>query len=274
MLPVIIPIDSGGIYVLHIFVLLSWFVFSFLFWRGLRRWGIDEDRIFDLVFYATLVAILSSRAGFVIGHYEQFVGKSWLLMVALWVAPGLSWIAGIVGGVATMVGLSRQYKVRLGLVLDTLSVALPLPIILGLAGALLTGADRGKLATLISFGGSAPLSFRHPVSLYEMLGLVVISIFLVRLSNIAVKRKWAYGIVGMWFFLLYSGLIFILEFFREAPVYWGQISATQWVVIAIFAECLGVMYVRGGGRERMRPLFSKLRNTAERLTGRLQRKKS
>ena len=51
---------------------------------------------------------------------------------------------------------------------------------------------------------------------------------------------------------------FLLEFAKDARVYWGSLSANQWVLIGIFAECIGVLYVRGGGRETLRPISVRL----------------
>lgn len=258
MIPTLIPIDHGGIVVMNGVITLSWLVFSFLFWRGLRAVAIEEDRIFDLTFYTTLAAFVAARFGFVLTNWELFAGKSPLLLVALWVTPGLSWVAGLVGGLAACVVLSRQYKVRLGLVLDTLAVALPLPVILGEAGSLLTGAQAGRAASIpwaIRIGSDGVV--RHPVQLYAMLMLVGIGAVTMKLTTLSLSKKWPYGIVGIWFLLLYSVGGFALEFFKDAHVYWRSLTANQWVLIGIFAECVGVLYVRGGGREQLRPFIHK-----------------
>ena len=91
----------------------------------------------------TFVALFIARLGFLLTHWDSFTGKSWLLIFALWVLPGFSWLAGFVGGTATLVLLSRRYKVRLGLVLDTLATALPIPIIIGEIGSLIRGVETG-----------------------------------------------------------------------------------------------------------------------------------
>lgn len=261
MIPTIIPIDQGGIIVINTIIVVAWLIFSFLFWRGLRHFAVEEDRIFDLTFYSTLAAFIAARAGFVFMHWELFAGKSWLLIAALWVSPGLSWLTGLVGGLAVLTVLSRQYKVRLGLVLDTLVTALPLPIILVLAGSLLTGSDVGTVTKLpwgLRIGSDTAV--RHPVQLYEMISLIIISLVMMKLNNMSLKRKWPYGIVGVWFILLYAVSGFLLEFVKDARVYWNTLSANQWILIGIFAECVGVLYVRGGGRERFRPIVQKTIN--------------
>ncbi len=258
MMPTLIPIDHGGIVVMNSVITLSWLVFSFLFWRGLRAVAVEEDRIFDLTFYTTAVAFMAARFGFVVTNWELFSGKSLLLIVALWVSPGLSWIGALIGGLAACVVLSRQYKVRLGLVLDILAVALPLPIILGEAGSLITGAEIGIAARVPwALRSASDGVLRHPVQLYEMLALVCIAVIIFRLNTLSAIKKWPYGIVGIWFFLLYATFGFGLEFLKDARVYWSTLTANQWVLIGIFAECIGALYVRGRGREQLRLLVHK-----------------
>lgn len=256
MYPILLSLGSFHIYSVSLAIVAAWLVFSFLFWRSLRAHGVHEDVIFDLTFYATLVAFVAARAGFILLHWELFAGKSILLMPALWVAPGLSWFGGMVGGLATMVYLSRQRKIRLGHVLDALPFAMGLPIIIGKLGSLLDGAELGRVTGLpwaVQFAGSK--GFRHPVQVYEMLVMILVLLVIIRLAKAAHVQKWPYGIVGVWFLGLYSAAMFALEFAKDSRVYWGNITANQWMLIAIFAECIGVLYVRGGGREYMRPFF-------------------
>lgn len=254
MLPILFSIGGFKIYALSIILLLAWLVFSFLFWRNLRRFAVEEDRIFDLTFYSTLVALFVSRFGFIITHGEIFAGKSWLLWFAVWIAPGMSWFGALIGGLATLVFLSRQYKVRLGLVLDSLAFSLLLPIIVGKVGSLLDGAEIGRATALpwgIHYLGAD--GSRHPVQLYDMIAIILLAVALARLNRMAITRKWPYGMIGIWFFLLYSAAMFILEIFKDSRVYWANVTANQWILIGIFAECIGVLYVRGGGREHLRP---------------------
>jgi prolipoprotein diacylglyceryltransferase len=254
MAPSLLSIGFVHLSLLSISIVLSWTVFSFLFWRSLRKWGIGEDAIFDLTFYATLAALVMARVGYVLTHGEIFAGKSAALMVALWVAPGLAWYWGLIGALAALVSLSRSYKVRLGLVLDALPYALPISILIGKIGSFMEGAELGKLTGWgvgVRYSGHEGL--RHPVQLYDMVAVLLLSVLMIRIGKTAVKKKWAYGMVGIWYFLFYSISMFGLEFLKDSRVYWGNVTANQWMLIGIFAECIGVLYVRGGGREHMRP---------------------
>lgn len=256
MHPLLLSLGPIHIYWQSVTVVLSWFIFSFLFWRGLRRLGIGEDTTFDLTFYATITALLFARVGFVGFHFDTFVGKSPLLYVALWVAPGLSWTGAFVGMFGTIVLLSRQYKVRLGQVLDALVSSLPLPFIIGSVGTFLDGSQGGRISqmpwAIAVRTGSAPT---HPVELYQVLSMLVLSIIFLKVFKIADRKKWPYGVASIWFIFFYAIFMFLIEFVKDTRVYFGNITANQWIYVAVVAECIGVLYVRGGGREFVRPLF-------------------
>lgn len=259
MYPLLITIGSVHVYSLSVFIILSWLVFSFLFWRQLRSNGVEEDRIFDLTFYATLAAFIASRAAFAVLHWELF-SDTWLKIIALWVQPGFSLYGAFVGALIILVSMSRALKVRLGHVLDAVALSFPSAIFVGLMGVFFDGSVPGKIIDLpwamrvVGLPGK-----RHPVQLYELIALVILIVILGKILKRSTKEKWPYGVVGVWFFILYSFLMFILEFFKDTRVYWVSLSANQWILIAIFAEALGAFYVRGGGREAIRPLVYKVK---------------
>ena len=85
-------------------------------------------------------------------------------------------------------------------------------------------------------------------------------------------EKLPYGIVGVRFFILYCVPMFVLEFLKDTRVYWVSLSANQWILIALFAEALGAFYVRGGGREAIRPIGYKIKKTVSNITGGLYAK--
>jgi phosphatidylglycerol:prolipoprotein diacylglycerol transferase len=267
MHPLLFSIGSLHIYSLSVFVVLGWLVFSFLFWRQLRSNGIDEDKIFDLTFYTTLVAIVMSRAFYVILHWELF-SDTWLKIFALWVQPGLSLYGAFIAALAVLVSMSRASKVRLGHVLDAVALSFPAAILTGLIGVFLDGSVAGKIVDLpwaLRFVGHA--GRRHPVQVYEIIIICIIIGILYRLQLRSSKEKWPYGVVGVWFFILYSFSMFLLEFAKDTRVYWISLSANQWVLIAIFAEALGAFYVRGGGREAIRPLGHKIKTSISGVIG-------
>jgi prolipoprotein diacylglyceryltransferase len=162
----------------------------------------------------------------------------------------------------------KTTKIRLGFILDALSVSFPTSILIALFGVLLDGSVTGTQTGVpwaIRYAGSVGL--RHPVQMYEILILILVIVLVSILSKRGVKYKWPFGALGVWFLLLYTVPMFILEFFKDTHVYWISLRANQWILLAIFAESMGAFYVRCGGRERVRPLIHSIQTRFTKLVG-------
>jgi prolipoprotein diacylglyceryltransferase len=257
MYPILFSAGAFHIYSLSVALIVAWSVFSFFFWRALRGQGVEEEHIFNLTFYSTVMAFIFSRLVYVLLNFDLF-RASMLKIVALWVQPGFSLYGAFLGGLLTLIYLSRQYKVRLGHVLDAFGPAFGAAFIIGAVGSLLDGSYVGTMTQVpwsVRFVGH--VGARHPVQLYEILVVSFILIFLAFLAARGAQKKWPYGLMGLWFFALYSPGMFILEFFKDTRVYFNLLRANQWILIAIFAETIGAFYVRGGGREAVRPFINR-----------------
>ncbi len=262
MYPVLLSIAGFQLSSFSIFFILAWSVFSFVFWKSLRDEGVGEEHIFDLTFYATLVALIAARLGFVLFHWDQFA-EAILKVVAIWVAPGMSLLAGLGAGLAAMVILGKRAKVRVGAVLDAWGLAVPGALVVGMVGSLLDGSEVGRLthaAWAIRYVGLPEA--RHPYQLYMIAGLLFILLVVGWMSERAQRKKWALGSVGVGFFLLFTTLTFGLEFFKESQVYWYGVSANQWAALVLFCASCGVWYSYTGGkfivRQSLRWLYAKI----------------
>lgn len=258
MYPLLIHIGSIHIYNLSVCLVLAWLTFSFVFWRSLRNNGVAEDTIFNLTFYSSLIAFVTARVVYVILNTEVFK-ESPLKIIALWITPGLSLYGAMFGALLTFVFLCRQYKVRVGYMLDAFGPAFGLSFIIGTIGSFLDGTYVGVVTNLpwaVRYVGH--LGKRHPVQIYEILTMICILLFVSILSRRGVRKKWPYGLIGLWYFGCISVFMFILEFFKDTRVYWSMLRANQWFMVALFAETIGAFYVRGGGREAIRPFLNKI----------------
>lgn len=229
-------------------MILSWCVFSFVFWKSLLEEGVPEEHIFNLMFYGTLVCIVGARIGFVFFHWDQFSGTL-LRIVALWVAPGLSLFAGIGLALVTMGILSKRYKVRIGAVIDAFGLALPGALIVGSVGSLLDGAEIGKPVRLlwsIRYVGLPEL--RHPYQLYAILSLIIIFVAVGFLWERRESLRLTMGAVGIGFFFLWAPSVFVLEYFKDNHIYWYTLSINQWGALVLFCLTIGVWYVYAGGK--------------------------
>lgn len=262
MYPLLVSFGAIHLYSYSVCLVLAWLVFSFLFWRALRSQGIDEEHIFNLTFYSTLSAFIVARLVFIFLNIELF-RETPLKIFAIWIQPGMSLYGALVGGLMVLVSLCRKYKVRVGHVLDAVGPAYGSAFLIGTLGAFLDGTYVGTVTNLpwgVRFVGH--LGRRHPVELYEIAAMIGILLFIAVLSRRGLRKKWPYGVLGLWFFASTSVLMFLLEFFKDTRVYLNTLRANQWILIAIFAETIGAFYVRGGGREAIRPLVNRLKTYA------------
>lgn len=252
MFPILFSIGSIHIYSFSIFLILSWLLWSFLFWRHLRSLAVSEEPIFDAMFVTTIVTLVASRLSFVVTH-PQFFSDNWLKVVALWVQPGLSLFGGLIVAVVTLVFFAMKYKVRVAYMLDAFAVSFMWAYTVGLVGSFLDGSVVGIPVPPRWFGVSyaGHMGLRHPVQLYSLICMIVIMIAISIFRHLAKKYAWRDGTISMWFFMLFSAAMFGVEFVTEHTVYWGSLSANQWVLVGIFGQSLGAFYVRGGGKERV-----------------------
>ncbi len=259
MLPILLSIGSFHLYSLSVFLVMAWSLASFLFWRKLRDESTSEEGVFDLMFYGTIMAFVAARLVFVALHWELFSG-SFLRIITIWVQPGLSWFGALFGALLTMMYGARRLKVRFGHILDAFAISLPAGLIVGKVGSLLDGTEVGTISSLswaIRYAGH--VGRRHPVQIYEMIFLLFLVILMRTIDKRADREQWSYGLVGVWFFLLYSIGMFLLELLKESRVYFWNVSVNQWALVILFAQSVGALYVRGGGREVLRPYVRNVR---------------
>lgn len=267
MYPLVLSIGNFHLYTISILLVFSWLVFSFVFWKQLRGYGIDEEKIFDITFWSTVVGAIASRGVYVGLHWSEF-SDAWLKIPAIWVAPGFSLYGAFIGSIVAFILLSKAERIRLGYILDAIAHAFPIAIAIGLLGVLLDGSVAGTQTTVpwaIRYIGL--MGLRHPVQVYEIITLGIVIWIVSLFQKRSVKEKWPFGAVGVWFMLLYTVPMFILEFFKDTHVYWISLRANQWILLAVFAESMGAFYVRCGGREKVRPIINSIQTRIKKLTG-------
>jgi prolipoprotein diacylglyceryltransferase len=251
MSPILFSFGPVIIFNFSIFVILAWLVFSFIFWQKLRNNGVEDEKIFDITFNLTVVSFVLSRVVYVVLHLPLFI-TGFLKVIAVWVVPGFSLLGAIFGIVTTCVIMVRKYKLRLSYVIDALGFALPAALIVGSIGSLLDGTIVGKISGLswavnyVGYGGK-----RHPVQIYDIISLVIIILILFVLERISNKRRWPYGLIGIWFFIFFGITQFALEFTKESNIYWGGLNLNQWIYVAVISESFGALYIKVGGKQKI-----------------------
>lgn len=247
MFPVLINIGPVKIYSFGLFLVLSYLTFSFVFWRILKNEGVTEEKIFDTTFTGMLISAVTARLTFVIFHWTMF--SDYLLKVAaLWVVPGLSYYGALFGFIFYIMFFSKKIRVRLNYLLEALAYALPASYIVLSVGSFLDGTVIGKVSGIpVAVQYSQDRLLRHPVQLYEIMVMALFLIILPKLHAYSAKKKYVNGIIGIWYFMYFTLVEFILEFLKESSVYWAGLTVNQWVAVAVFGESIGLLYVKSGG---------------------------
>jgi len=267
MFPILFSVGSMHLFSFSVFLILAWFIWSFLFWRYLRALAVAEEPIFDAMFVTTIVTLVVSRLSFVFTHMALFK-ENWLRIIALWVQPGLSLYGGLIGAVIVLIFFAMKYKIRVAHMMDAFVSAFMWAYTVGLIGSFLDGTVIGKpagVAWAVPYAGHMEL--RHPVQLYQFACMLLIILIISLIRHAAKKHTWADGTIAMWFFMLFSSSAFGVEFFMEHTVYWGNLSANQWVLVGIFGQSLGAFYVRGGGKERLKIWGSAVIHISKKVVG-------
>jgi prolipoprotein diacylglyceryltransferase len=253
MLPVLLSFGPFVLYSGSTCILLSWLAASFTFWKILKEDAVSEEKIFDFMFYITIVGLICARLGYVVLHAADF-SHALLKIFALWVAPGLWFYSAFAGMVATAFFLSRRLKTRMSSVLDALAASIAVAGVVASIGTLLEGSEVGKI-TSHSFGvlfvGRPGLRF--PYGLYESGIFLVLCLLYLGARRFIVKHHLPYGTAGIGIFMLTSVFLFLLEFIKDTPLYFRGLTINQWLLIGLFTQCVGAMWVRLGMWTHLKP---------------------
>jgi phosphatidylglycerol:prolipoprotein diacylglycerol transferase len=214
---------------------------------------------------ALLFALIGGRALWI----AQFRHLSELPhAVRVW-EGGLSIYGCILGGVLALLLYSLIYRLSWIEVLDIAAPPLAWGQAVGRVGCFLAGCCWGSVTAApwgVGYPSGSPAYFAqinagilaskaayslpvHPVQLYEMLGLLVMFVALMRHS----RRRPFPGSVCLHYFLFYGALRFVMEMFRTArrggdtqPSVFGLLSVAQ--IISLVAVALAAVLILSVGK--------------------------
>lgn len=189
----------------------------------LQKSNHQGEAIWDLAFWVVLVGLIGARAWHVATDWPLYT-DDWLKSLYVW-QGGMSILGGVVGG---LVGLYfcrpilKKYSLHMLTVLDVFAVSLPIGQAIGRLGNWVNQELYGYPTDLPwklfideqhRVAGFEKYQFFHPLFVYEALGLVVISLGIWKVSQ---KKSFEIGkgFLVLLYFILYSGLRFMLEFLR------------------------------------------------------------
>lgn len=232
MFPVLFSAGPVTIYTFGFLLAIGFFLSSFLIWRRLRDFGLEEEKIIDFLLILSFFAFVFSRFGFVLTHPTNF-GFSpvrWFLVSRF---PGFSFWGAILGGILAILWFCRRNRWNFWRVADEATLGfLPFAVLVQL-GCFFDGCALG-VSTSAPWGMFFPGDFirRQPVSLFGAIFFFLIWIFLLRIERHWRSWDWyksqAEGFISLSFFGLSLIGGFLLAFLEEGGLYflWFKRIAT------------------------------------------------
>lgn len=206
-------------------------------WFGAKvagRRGLDPNHIYNAGFYAFLAALLSGRLAHVLRFLPAYAGDPLSILSPNLVA--FEPLAALAGAVLVFGLYVRRHRLPTGVVADALAAgALMTLAFVSLADAL-NGRHFGA-PTLLPWSLVQWDVYRHPVQLYEMLGIIAVLALIW-----AVLDRLRTGYVALVAIAGYATVRLLADAFRDQPATIGDgFRLTQ--VIALVALLLVLMTV-------------------------------
>jgi phosphatidylglycerol:prolipoprotein diacylglycerol transferase len=235
--PILLEIGTFRIFSYGVLIALGG-VFSCRFWLSRReRMGIKKEDDFWLLVNAILFGgFLGGRALYLLEYTRLFSADFWDTLISF--SKGFSVMGAFVGVTAALWWFSRRARAPFLTLLDYVCQAAPVWHAFGRLGCFMAGCCFGR-PTDMPWG----VTFRdprsmvdaallghpiHPTQLYEAGGDLVLAALLYRFALRAVEqRRQPPGTVAVCYFIGYSLIRFIVEFYRGDTVAIGRFTAAQ-----------------------------------------------
>ena len=209
---------------------LGFLAATFLAVKEAKKRGISKEVVYDLVFYILIGTIVGARLFYVFFYWPEHMPLTFWDIFKVW-EGGLAFFGGFIGALAAAYVYIKKNKLNFLVYADIFTIPLVVGHILGRFGDYFTGGHPGKITNL-PWAIYLDNALRHPILLYEILGLFIIVVILLNLK----RYKFFDGFLFSSYVILYSAQRMILDFFRiEAtdPRYLG-LTPTQYLVIILF----------------------------------------
>lgn len=193
--------------------------------------------IWDLALYVVILGAIGARLLYVIVKWTEYAQTP--IEIFNFRGGGLSLHGALLGGVAGIIWFARRHKMSSLILMDIISPGAALGIAIGRIGCFLNGCCLGKITELpwgVIFSETRYPGKRHPTQIYEFLLDIVLFVILFCLQSnkfIQVNKSMLTkpGALTLVFFGGYSLIRFIVEFWREDPIFLAEFTLAQWTSI-------------------------------------------
>lgn len=200
--------------------------------------GIKFDNIVDLAVWVIIGAVAGSRIAYVVTEYRYFLTVPWwyIFMVT---SGGLAFHGGLIGGFIAGLLYVRSQKIEPWKLADIVAPFIALGYAVVRIGCFMNGCCYGKVSNVAwaMRCASGDIALRHPTQIYSMIGSFILFLILFRLRN---HRHFS-GFLFLLYIGLYSILRFVVEIFRESPVFLPGLSLAQLVCIVLAMVAFGLI---------------------------------
>lgn len=212
---------------------------TFLAAQEAKRRDIDKDIIYELVIYLIIGLIIGARLFYVMFYWPKNMPLAFFDIFKVW-EGGLAFFGGFIGAITAGYLFLKKNKLNFWEYADIFAVPLVVGHILGRFGDYFMGGHPGKITNL-PWAIYLDNALRHPIVLYEIIGLSFIVVILLSLK----KARFFNGFIFLSYVLLYSVQRMILDYFRiesTDPRYLG-LTPSQYTVIILFIIVVYLMLV-------------------------------
>ena len=223
MHPVLFRIGAFNVYAYGFMLALAFTLCTLGFVRKGKDVGLPEEKLFGLVLWILVAAMLGARLLYVLLEFPVYVADP--LSIFNIRSGGLSFHGGLVFGIAAGLWYTYKHKLPQGQVADLLAPYVALGYAFVRIGCLLNGCCYGRPANVFWAlpAAYADDTMRHPTQLYAFFAALLIFLLL----RYREKRIRFAGQLFWEFILLYSLYRFIVEFFREVNMHLEMLTLGQ-----------------------------------------------
>lgn len=240
------PVHWYGI-IMGLCIAIGYIVFS----REGKRKGIDEDTLFNFLFWMVIIGYLGARLYYVAFKLDYYLANPEQILM-IW-QGGIAIYGGIIAGSLTLYVMSKRSQINPVLMFDVTAPAIMLAQAIGRWGNFMNQEAYGGVVSR-SFLEQLYLpefmiqqmyingEYHHPTFLYEsvwnLLGFILLLVFRRR------KQFFRQGEVAASYLIWYGVGRAVIEGMRTDSLYLGPLRVSQWLSIVLVVVSIGFVVYR------------------------------
>ena len=258
---ILISVGPITIYWYSFLIFLSILIGLLIIKKEIKKTKLNEEFMFDLIFYLIPVCIIGARLYYVIFNFDVFKNNLFDIF-KIW-EGGLAIYGVVISGILFIICYCKKKKQSILLTLDILAPCLILGQAIGRWGNFFNREAHGAVTTLeylksinlpqfIIDGMYINGNYYIPTFLYESIWCLIGFIILIILRNKLKYKK--EGIIMCSYFIFYSIGRFFIEGLRTDSLYLFNIRVSQLVSIILFIiGIIGIIFInkKGDNNERI-----------------------